>query len=171
MAPIAPGPKPSRSRRKSGGQGPFAVATTLILALILTLGLPSTQAAGIGLGELFGFPPENTAAITISEREQSSLGCLITATGVGIATILFSGAALAVTGGQGAATATTVAVPVLAAAMTAGCALGSQAAPGIIWLQRNSEALFGKVVNAIPAKSLVKVLPLPEKLVHPTPSP
>jgi len=95
----------------------------------------------------------------MSGMELQSLGCLAAGAAVGAAAVLFGGAAIIVTRGQGAAAATTVAVPVLATTMWAGCSVGSQMAPGVAWLRRNSEALFGKVVNALPAEPLAKVLP------------
>jgi len=112
-----------------------------------------------GLGELFGFSADDSANITLSPQELQSLGCLITGLGIGAAAILFGGAAIIVTRGQGAAAATTIAVPVLATAMFAGCSVGAQAAPGVAWLRRNGDVLFGKMVNAIPAEPLAKVLP------------
>jgi hypothetical protein len=33
--------------------------------------------------------------------------------------------------------------------------------PGVAWLARNSEKLFGKIVDAIPAEPLSKILPTP----------
>ncbi|MEI6985037.1 MAG: hypothetical protein WCK65_02825 [Rhodospirillaceae bacterium] len=131
----------------------------LMLAVLLDAGpAASVESYGLSLGEFFGMTPDKTNNLTVSERELSSLGCLVTAAGVGIATVFFGGAAIIVTRGQGAAAATTVAVPVIAATMTAGCALGSQAAPGLLWLRRNGEAIFGSVVNAIPVEPLSRVL-------------
>ncbi len=134
---------------------------SIFLFTIFCLAATRSLAAenGLGLGDFFGFSTQDTPNLTISDREQSSLGCIIAGAGAGIATVLFGGAAIIATHGQGAATATTVAVPVLAATMTAACAFGSQAAPGVIWLRRNSDILFGKVINTIPVEPLVKALP------------
>ena len=139
-----------------------ACRTALALTLVALMARSPALAAGadgIGLRDLFGFGTDDSAKLTINEREMASLGCLATSAVVGLATILFGGAAIIVTRGQGAAAATTVAIPVLAATMTAGCALGSQAAPGIAWLRRNGDALFGKMVNVLPVEPLSKVLP------------
>ena len=135
----------------------YRIAVAL-LALLLAAARPAA-AEDMGLGELFGFSAEDEANLTVSDRELGSLGCIISGVSAGAATVLFGGAAIIATQGQGAAAATTVAVPVLAATMTAACAFGSQAAAGIAWLQRNSDVLFGKVINTIPAAPLVKVLP------------
>ena len=135
----------------------YRIAVAL-LALLLAAARPAA-AEDMGLGELFGFSAEDEANLTVSDRELGSLGCIISGVSAGAATVLFGGAAIIATQGQGAAAATTVAVPVLAATMTAACAFGSQAAAGIDWLQRNSDVLFGKVINTIPAAPLVKVLP------------
>jgi len=134
------------------------------IAIALTLLMLATRPAtagdnGIGLGEIFGFSADEDVKLKVSDREQNSLGCMIAAAGAGMATVLFSSAVIIATRGHGAAAATTVAIPVLAATMTAACALGSQAAPGIVWLRHNSETIFGKVMNTIPAEPLVKVLP------------
>ncbi len=135
-----------------------------IIVITAALSMPGARPAGageggLGLSDLFGFSPQEGANLTVSDREQGSLGCIIAGAGAGIATVLFGGAAIIATHGQGAATATTVAVPVLAATMTAACAFGSQAAPGIVWLRRNSDVLFGKVINTIPVEPLIKALP------------
>ena len=135
----------------------YRIAVAL-LALLLAAARPAA-AEDMGLGELFGVSAEDEANLTVSDRELGSLGCIISGVSAGAATVLFGGAAIIATQGQGAAAATTVAVPVLAATMTAACAFGSQAAAGIAWLQRNSDVLFGKVINTIPAAPLVKVLP------------
>jgi hypothetical protein len=111
------------------------------------------------LGSIFGLP--KSANITINSQELQSLGCLAGAGAIVAAVIVFSGAAIVVTGGPGAATTTTVAVPVLAAASMAGCLTGSSAMPGVAWLARNSEKLFGKIVDAIPTEPLTKILPTP----------
>ncbi|MEI6413276.1 MAG: hypothetical protein WCP34_03310 [Pseudomonadota bacterium] len=52
-------------------------------------------------------------------------------------------------GGQGAATAGVIAVPVLIAAATVGCSFGSQVALGVAWLYKNNYlepwAMFSKM--------------------------
>ncbi len=111
------------------------------------------------LGTVFGLPKSTN--LSINSQELQSLGCLVGAGAIAAAVIVFSGAAIVVTGGPGAATTTTVAVPVLAAASMAGCLTGSAATPGVAWLARNSEKLFGKIVDAIPAEPLAKILPTP----------
>jgi|GEM_PF-3199953 len=80
--------------------------------------------------------------LTATEREVQSLGCLVASSSVGVATILFGGTGLAFLGVQGAATATAVAIPVLAATIAAGCAFGSQAALGAVWLHHHQKILF-----------------------------
>ena len=132
----------------------------LALALLVFAAGPAAAGDnGIGLGELFGLSADEDTKLSVSDRELSSLGCIITGTAAGVATVLFSSAVIIATRGQGAAAATTVAVPVLAATMTAACAMGSQAAPGFVWFRRNSDIIFGKMMNTIPADPLVKVLP------------
>jgi hypothetical protein len=111
------------------------------------------------LGSLFRLPKSTN--LSISSQELQSLGCLVGAGAVAVAVIVFSGAAIVVTGGPGAATTTTVAVPVLAAASMAGCLTGSTMTPGVAWLARNSETLFGRIADAIPAEPLTKILPTP----------
>lgn len=113
----------------------------------------------LGLGDLFGLGADDRGKITMSSTELQSVGCLVAGVTVTAAAVLFGGAAIIVTRGQGAAAVTTVAVPVLATAMWAGCSVGTQAAPGLAWLRRNSDTLFGKVVNALPVDPLSKVLP------------
>ncbi|MEI6559086.1 MAG: hypothetical protein WCO00_11840 [Rhodospirillaceae bacterium] len=127
--------------------------------LMLATGPAGAGEGGIGLGEVFGFSADDQTNLTVTDRELGSLGCIIAGAGTGVAAVLFGGVAIIATRGQGAATATTVAVPVLAATMTAACAFGSQAAPGFAWLRRNADVLLGKVINTIPADPLVKVLP------------
>ncbi len=109
------------------------------------------------LGSIFGLPKNSN--LVINSQELQSLGCLVGAGAVTAAVIVFSGAAIVVTGGPGAATTTTVAVPVLAAAGFAGCMTGSTMTPGVAWLARNSEKLFGKIVDAIPTPPLSTILP------------
>ncbi len=111
------------------------------------------------LGGMLGLP--KSTSLPISPQEMQSLGCILGGAGIAAAVILFSGAAIAVTGGPGAAATTTVAVPVLAAAAMAGCLTGSAAAPGVAWLARNKEKLFGKIVDAIPVDPLTGLLPGP----------
>lgn len=130
-----------------------------LIALMLAGGPGSAAADGMGLGELFGFNADDEANLTVTDRELGSLGCIIAGATAGVAAMVFGGAAIIATRGQGAAAATTVAVPVLAATMTAACAFGSQAAPGVVWLRHNSDVIFGKMMNTIPAEPLVKVLP------------
>ncbi|MEI7609231.1 MAG: hypothetical protein WCJ64_17770 [Rhodospirillaceae bacterium] len=129
-----------------------------VLTVLMFASAPA-RADGIGLGELFGFSADDEVNLAVSDRELGSLGCIVAGAGAGVAAVLFGGAAIIATRGQGAAAATTVAVPVLAATMTAACALGSQAAPGIVWLRRNGDVLVGKMMNTIPAEPLTKVLP------------
>jgi hypothetical protein len=118
----------------------------------------SSQDSG-WLWSIIGLPKATN--LQISSQELQSLGCLVGAGAITAAIIVFSGAAIVVTGGPGAATTTTVAVPVLAAASMAGCLTGSAMTPGVAWLARNSEKLFGKIVDAIPAEPLSKILPTP----------
>ena len=135
----------------------YRIAVALLVLLLA--GTRPAAADGMGLGELFGFNADDETNLTVTDRELGSLGCIISGLGAGVVAVLFGGAAIIATHGQGAAAATTVAVPVLAATMTAACAFGSQAAPGFVWLRHNSDVLFGKVINTIPAAPLVKVLP------------
>lgn len=146
---------------------PARIRPTLAAALIAaTLACPATPAAAdsaadrLGLGDLFGLGgQDDLGKITMSAQELQSLGCLVGGAGIGVASVLFGGAAIIVTRGQGAAAVTTVAVPVLATAIWAGCSAGSQLAPGLAWLRRNGDSLFGKVVSALPVEPLSKVLP------------
>ncbi|CAK0776572.1 membrane hypothetical protein [Gammaproteobacteria bacterium] len=80
--------------------------------------------------------------LTATEREVQSLGCLVAGSSVGMATVLFGGTGLAFLGGQGAATATAVAIPVLSAAIATGCAIGAQAALGVVWLHHHQRVLL-----------------------------
>lgn len=113
------------------------------------------QALGVtlslGLGDLFGFRGGVYDGLAMSDRELQSLGCVAMGTGLGVITVLAGGTAAAVAGGRGLTAASAVAMPVLAATMAAGCAFGSQAAPGLAWLTRNSEILFGRVIPALPS--------------------
>ncbi|CAK0765609.1 membrane hypothetical protein [Gammaproteobacteria bacterium] len=79
----------------------------------------------------------NPQELTIRPYELQSLGCLTAGIGISGATILLSGTSMLFLGGQGAATAGVVAVPVLIAAAAVGCSFGSQVAPGIAWLYKN----------------------------------
>jgi hypothetical protein len=141
------------------------------LGVLLAVGLcvhvtaaPLAAEAGAGKGpdngwlkSMLGLPADST--LVVSDAELQSLGCVIGAAIISGAAVVFSGAAIIVTGGRNAASATKVAVPVLAAAAMAGCVTGNSASLGVAWLARNSENLVGKMVDAIPAEPLAKILP------------
>ncbi len=71
---------------------------------------------------ILGVPKE--ANLVVSDTELQSLGCMIGATTTILGTIILSSTAIIATGGRNAATATEIAVPVLAAASMAGCVVG-----------------------------------------------
>ncbi len=106
---------------------------------------------------ILGVPKET--ALTISDQEKQSLGCIIGGVGTVLGTIILSSTAIIVTGGRSAATATEIAVPVLAAAAMAGCVVGNSASLGLAWISRNREKLFGKIVDSIPTEPLKELLP------------
>ena len=94
-------------------------------------------------------PINNLRELAIRPDELQSLGCLAAGTSISAATILLSGTSMLFLGGQGAATAGVIAVPVLIAAATVGCSFGSQVALGVAWLYKNNYlepwAMFSKM--------------------------
>ena len=137
-----------------------------VLPVLLVLGLAapawaagSDAGANTWIGSLFGAPKASKLAVT--DPELQSLGCVAGAALIATGAIIVSGAAIAATGGRNAATAAKIAVPVLAAAMMAGCTVGSGSALGLAWLARNSKTLAGDIVDVVPVEPLKKVLPMP----------
>lgn len=116
---------------------------------LLAVALPATSSPAEALSfsdlpfmtDVFG----DTHNIPITESELASVGCVVAGAGVAIATVVFGGTAVVATGGAGAGTATLVAVPVIAGAAAAGCAVGSAAAPGLAWFTRNADKLSHRV--------------------------
>ncbi|MBI1209766.1 MAG: hypothetical protein GC191_21105 [Azospirillum sp.] len=137
--------------------GRTAVVFLLGFALLAAgLAPAAAEEPSFRLGKLFGnrFEPA-TSEISVTDSELRGLGCIVVGSAVTAAAILLSGTAIVVAGGPGAATATTVAVPVLATVMWAGCAFGSSAAPGLAWLSRNGDVLASKIGSVIPTPSAV----------------
>ena len=89
-----------------------------------------------------------TDTSSMTDAEFTSLSCITGATSVGLMVTLIGGAAIVATG-SGSATGTAIALPVLASTMWAACAVGTAAAPGILWLHRRSKALVDKFGNAV----------------------
>ena len=110
------------------------------------------------LRQLFGNVFNFADSVTMNTDELRAVGCMVVAGGVGAAALGFGGTIMAFTGLPNV-TAGVAAVPVLATSMWAGCGLGSTAAPGVAWMFRNSEALFRKVGNAIPANPVSMLIP------------
>ena len=108
---------------------------------------------------ILGVP--KAANLEITDQETQSLGCIVGSASTILGTIILSSTAIIVTGGRSAATATEVAVPVLAAAAMAGCVVGNSAALGLAWISRNREKLFGKIADSIPTEPLTQLLPKP----------
>jgi len=133
----------------------FSFRTLLIIAtcvLYMSTG-SSAQAADSSdndswLSSVLGLP--TATRLKITDPEIQSLGCVIGGTVVAVAAIVLSSAVIVATGGRNAAAASKVAVPVIAAAMTAGCLTGNSAALGLAWIARNSGKLAGKVIDALP---------------------
>lgn len=88
-----------------------------------------------------GTPSAGLAPMT--DTETASLGCVLVAGGVGLATLTAGGVALiAAEAGVGAgATSTAVAVPVVVGTMAAGCNLGALAAPAFLWVKHQGHTL------------------------------
>ena len=128
--------------------------TLIILICVVYFSSGSlAQAADSGdneswLGSFLGLP--TATKVKITDPEIQSLGCVIGGTVVAVAAIVLSSVVIVATGGRNAAAASKVAVPVIAAAMTAGCLTGYSAALGLAWFARNSAKLAGKVINALP---------------------
>ncbi len=87
-----------------------------------------------------------TGQVEITTREREGVGCIVGSSITGAATVVFSGAALAISVPGVAATA--VAVPVLVATMAAGCSIGAVAAPGVAWLGRQKGRL-AEIVDGV----------------------
>lgn len=119
----------------------------MVLLAALLLGFPPAgaeeAAAGVvDFGNLFGrfftVPPDSGTPIT--QEELKGLACLGAGGAIGAVSVVLGGTAAAVAGASGAAG--LVAMPALAAAMWAGCAFGSSAAPGLVWLLRYGSEVF-----------------------------
>jgi len=91
-----------------------------------------------------GPPEDEFQTLTATDRQIQSLGCLTVGTAVGATTVLLGSTGIAFLGLRGAATATTVAIPVLMTTVAAGCAFGTQAALGIQWMHHNRKILLEK---------------------------
>lgn len=126
---------------------PVAVALLALTPPAATSARAASLADMPLVGGWFGAPNKQTLPMT--EAELSSLGCIGFSLGAVAFTVVFGGAAAVVTGG--AAPASVVAAPVLAGVAAAGCALGSAAAPGLAWLNRNRDALAAQLGESLPA--------------------
>ena len=133
----------------------FAFRIALIIVIcVLYFGAGSSAHAADSdnndswLSSVLGLP--TATKLKITDPEIQSLGCVIGGTVVAVAAVVLSSAVIVATGGRNAAAASKVAVPVIAAAMTAGCITGNSAALGLAWIARNSSKLAGKVINALP---------------------
>ena len=83
----------------------------------------------------------------MTDAEMASVGCVIAAASVGLATITAGGVALAATGVGAASTA--VAVPVVVATMAGGCTFGSMAAPAFVWAKRHGHTITSSLTAAL----------------------
>lgn len=88
----------------------------------------------------------------LSDTEIASVGCVVAAGGVGIATIAAGGVALAASG-VGAASTTAVAIPVVVATMAGACNLGSMAAPAALWAKRHGHTVTSSLMALLPSFS------------------
>lgn len=88
----------------------------------------------------------------MSDTEIASVGCVVAAGTVGVATVAAGGVALAASG-VGAASTTAVAIPVVVATMAGACNLGSMAAPAVLWAKRHGHTVTSSLMALLPGFS------------------
>ena len=87
----------------------------------------------------------------MSDAEMASVGCVVAAGSVGIATVAAGGVALAASGVG--ATSTAVAIPVVVATMAGACTMGSMAAPAFVWAKRHGHTVTSSLLALWPGLS------------------
>lgn len=116
---------------------PFIMTLLLLLMTSQVSGANAPEGFNVNvwLDEWFG-----SDAPPMSDIELESIVCVAAATSVGVLITLVGGAAIVIAGEVGGPE-TAIALPLLVSSMWAACAIGRNATPGMLWLQRRSKVL------------------------------